>query len=163
MKKLTALAFARWLPAVVVGLGLPVLATGQVDGRKNPDLVISSIAGKDLFEFYCASCHGRDGKGGGRVAPALKVAPPDLTTLARQNHGTFPAVRVEGVLKGKEQLSTPAHGASDMPVWGPIFRGLDSRGEINEQRIENLVKYIESIQAKAKASAEPLADAIHRG
>jgi len=55
------------------------------------------------------------------------------------------------VLKGEELLSTPAHGASDMPVWGPIFRGLDSRREINEQRIENLVKYIESIQAKAKA------------
>ena len=30
------------------------------------------------------------------------------------------------------------------------FRGY-SRDEVNEQRIENLVKYIESIQAKAKA------------
>jgi mono/diheme cytochrome c family protein len=151
VKKLSALAFARLLPAVVVGLALPVLADVQTTGRKNPDFVISSLAGKDLFEFYCASCHGRDGKGKGRAAPALKVPPPDLTTLAQQNHGTFPAARVESVLKGEEQLSTPAHGASDMPVWGPIFKGLDSRGEINQQRIENLVKYIESIQAKAKA------------
>ena len=38
-----------------------------------------------------------------------------------------------------------------MPVWGPIFKGLDSRDAINAARIENLVKYIESIQAKAKA------------
>lgn len=38
-----------------------------------------------------------------------------------------------------------------MPVWGPIFKGLDSRGAVNAVRIENLVKYIESIQAKAKA------------
>jgi len=155
VKKLKALALAGLLPVVVVGLGLPVLAdvqtTGQTTGRKNPDLVIKSVAGQDLFEFYCASCHGRDGKGNGRVAPALRVPPPDLTTLAQKNRGTFPAARVEGVLKGEERLSTPAHGASDMPVWGPIFKGLDSRDEVNQQRIENLVKYIESIQAKAKA------------
>ena len=151
MKKLKASALAQLLPAVVVGLGLQVLVDAQTTGPKNPDLVIKSVAGQDLFEFYCASCHGRDGKGHGRVAPALKVPPPDLTTLAQQNRGTFPAARVAGVLKGEERVSTPAHGASDMPVWGPIFKGLDSRDEVNEQRIENLVKYIESIQAKAKA------------
>jgi mono/diheme cytochrome c family protein len=151
VKKLRALAFAGLLPSVVLGLGLPVLADVQTTGRKNPDLVITSVAGQDLFKFYCASCHGRDGKGNGRVAPALRVPPPDLTTLAQQNRGTFPAARVERVLKGEEDLSTPAHGATDMPVWGPIFKGLDNRDEVNQQRIENLIKYIESIQAKAKA------------
>jgi len=151
VKKLKASALARFLPVVVIGLGLPVLAAVQTTGPKNPDLVIKSVAGQDLFEFYCASCHGRDGKGHGRVAPALKVPPPDLTTLAQQNRGMFPAARVTRVLKGEERVSTAAHGASDMPVWGPIFKGLDSRDEVNEQRIENLVKYIESIQAKAKA------------
>lgn len=151
MRKLRTLAFAPLLSAVVVGLGLPVLAAVQTTGRKSPDLVITSVAGQDLFEFYCASCHGRDGKGSGRVAPALKVSPPDLTALAQQNRGTFPSARVEAAIKGEERLSTPAHGASDMPVWGPIFKGLDSRDEVNQRRIENLVKYIESIQAKAKA------------
>ena len=73
MKKLQLLAFARLLPALVVGLGLPALADGQTVDRKIPDLVILSVAGKDLFEFYCASCHGRDGKGNGPVAPALKT------------------------------------------------------------------------------------------
>ena len=38
-----------------------------------------------------------------------------------------------------------------MPVWGPIFKGLDNRDEVNAARIENLVKYLESIQARAKA------------
>ena len=152
MKKLQLLAFARLLPALVVGLGLPALADGQTADRKIPDLVILSVAGKDLFEFYCASCHGRDGKGNGPVAPALKAPPPDLTTLAQQNRGRFPAARVEGVLKGEVRLSTPAHGPSDMPVWGPIFRGLDNRDEVNDRRIENLVKYIESMQAKARAA-----------
>ena len=95
--------------------------------------MIKSVAGQDLFEFYCASCHGRDGKGTGRVAPALKMPPPDLTTLAQKNRGTFPAARLESVLKGEERLSTPAHGGSDGP-WGPFFEGLDSRDEVNERR-----------------------------
>jgi hypothetical protein len=33
----------------------------------------------------------------------------------------------------------------------PIFKGLDNRNEVNDERINNLVKYIESIQAKARA------------
>jgi len=146
---------------VVWALALAVsparLVPAQETGRKNPDLVITSLVGRDLFDFYCASCHGRDGKGGGRAAPALKVPPTDLTTLAERNKGTFPAARVEAVLKGTEKLSTPAHGSSDMPVWGPIFQGLDTRAEVNESRISNLVKYIESIQAKAKAEG-PIRD-----
>ena len=54
-------------------------------------------------------------------------------------------------IKGEGRLTTPAHGSSDMPVWGPIFKGLDNRDAVNAAPIENLVKYIESIQAKAKA------------
>jgi mono/diheme cytochrome c family protein len=148
VKLLTAL-FVGLLSALVAGL--LSLTAAQTRGRKNSDLVISSMAGRDLFEFYCASCHGRDGKGGGHTAPALKVPPPDLTTLAERNHGTFPSARVEAVIKGEQRLSTPAHGSSDMPVWGPIFKGLDNRDEINAARIENIVRYIESMQTKAKA------------
>lgn len=123
----------------------------QTTERKVPDLIIRSLAGRDLFNFYCASCHGVDGKGGGHVAPALKTRPPDLTTLAQQNGGTFPAAKVDEVIRGEARATASAHGSSDMPVWGPIFRGLDSRKEVNDARIENLVKYIESIQAKVKA------------
>jgi mono/diheme cytochrome c family protein len=118
---------------------------------EQPDLVIVSTAGRDLFVFYCASCHGRDGEGSGHVAAALKVPPPDLTALASRNGGTFPADKVEAFVKGEGRPWTPAHGTSDMPVWGPIFKGLDNRDEVNASRIANIVKYIASIQAKAKA------------
>jgi len=75
---------------------------------------------------------------------------PDLTTLTERNKGTFPAAMVEDVIRGGTQSSKAAHGSSEMPVWGPIFKGLDTRNDVNEARIENRVKYIESIQAKAK-------------
>jgi hypothetical protein len=35
-----------------------------------------------------------------------------------------------------------------MPVWGPIFRGLDPSDTRVNVRIANLVGYIESIQLK---------------
>jgi mono/diheme cytochrome c family protein len=140
---------AALLWTIVVFSGYAISAQSPV--QKPPDLVIRSLAGRDLFDFYCASCHGRDGKGGGHVAPVLKTTPSDLTTLTERNKGTFPAAMVEDVIRGGKKASTAAHGSSDMPVWGPIFKGLDSRNEVNEVRIENLVKYIESIQAKAKA------------
>lgn len=141
-----------WLLALgsTAGFTTPVQST-QESGRKAPDLVLRSVAGRDLFEFYCASCHGRTGRGDGYVASALKTPPPDLTTLTQRNRGTFPAERVTDVIRGGTRASTPAHGSSDMPVWGPIFKGLDNRNEVNDERIRNLVKYIESIQAKAKA------------
>jgi mono/diheme cytochrome c family protein len=149
--KLTMSLFASALTALVLATGLPPLRAAQTTIPKTPDVVIKSTAGRDLFQFYCSSCHGRDGKGSGSAATALKVPPPDLTTLAQRNRGTFPAERVEAFIKGEGRLTTPAHGSSDMPVWGPIFKGLDSRDAVNAARIENLVKYIESIQAKAKA------------
>jgi mono/diheme cytochrome c family protein len=131
---------------------LPRGAQAQQPVPARPQLVINSMVGRDLFEFYCASCHGRDGKGHGYAAAALKKAPPDLTALSRRNHGTFPAERVKRLIEGTERLSTPAHGSSDMPLWGPIFKGLDTREAINEDRIENVVKYIESLQEEARAA-----------
>jgi hypothetical protein len=35
-----------------------------------------------------------------------------------------------------------------MPVWGPVFRGLDPSDTRAAIRIANVVKYIESLQKK---------------
>jgi mono/diheme cytochrome c family protein len=101
-----------------------------------------------LFEFYCASCHGRDEKGKGPVVPALKNPPPDLTTVAQRNGGTFPRARVESLVTGDEDRMATAHGSKEMPVWGPMFRGLDPSDTMNKIRIANIVGHIESMQAK---------------
>src|SRR6185369_193949 len=51
-----------------------LVAVPQTTGPRNPPLVIRSLAGGDLFAFYCATCHGRKGTGDGPVAAALKIA-----------------------------------------------------------------------------------------
>lgn len=110
-------------------------------------------AGRKDFLAKCATCHGKDGKGGGPYADQLKQGLPDLTTMARRNGGTFPAKRtaesIEGAGKG--------HGPREMPVWGldytveaaqvlpdmPVNQAQFVRG-----RIAALVAHLERIQVR---------------
>jgi mono/diheme cytochrome c family protein len=129
-------------------LGVCYGAMAQTTGSPLPPLVIHSLEGRDLFEFYCATCHGRDGSGHGPVAAALKVPPPDLTRLARNNGGALPRERVAALLTQEQRVLAPAHGTSDMPVWGPIFLGLDPSDTLMKVRIDNVVDYIASLQTR---------------
>lgn len=112
-----------------------------------PVKAMSPASGKDMYNSYCAVCHGTDGKGGGPAASALKVPPTDLTLLAKNNGGKYPALKVTSTIRGEAAL--PAHGSKDMPVWGTLFWSLSSEheGEV-QQRVANLTHYIESLQAK---------------
>jgi mono/diheme cytochrome c family protein len=107
----------------------------------------SPASGHEMFMSYCASCHGKDAKGNGPAASALKVAPMDLTALARQNGGKYPALKVTSVLSGQTDLA--AHGNKEMPVWGAVFWRMSGghEGEV-QQRVANLNRYIESLQVK---------------
>ena len=151
LRQTISTSLAALVAMIIVPSSVP---SAQEQERRAPEPVIRSVAGHDLFDFYCASCHGRDGQGRGHVASALKTPPADLTLLTQRNGGTFPATRVQDAIRGGRRASTPAHGSSEMPVWGPIFKGLDDRNDVNEQRINSLVKYIESIQAKARADGD---------
>ncbi|HEV2385876.1 MAG TPA: cytochrome c [Candidatus Acidoferrales bacterium] len=106
--------------------------------------LIPSLKGPELFRAYCATCHGVDGKGNGPVAPALKTKPPDLTTIARRNGGRFPTARVRNIISGEEVMA--AHGSREMPIWGPIFHQIESDRDFGKVRLENVTKYLESIQ-----------------
>lgn len=108
--------------------------------------LIYSLRGSDLFHAYCASCHGLQAKGDGPAAPALKAKVPDLTLLAKRNGGWFPLMRVRSVIAGDEILAS--HGSREMPVWGPIFHRIESDRDFGNVRLQNLAKYLESIQQK---------------
>jgi mono/diheme cytochrome c family protein len=121
----------------------------QTTGSTLPPLVIKSLDGRDLFRFYCATCHGTTATGDGPAASALKNAPPNLTLLARRSGGVFPRERIRATIAGDDSLKpASAHGSREMPVWGPIFRALDPDDRYASVRIDNLVKFLESIQMK---------------
>ena len=104
------------------------------------------LSGAGMFKDYCAVCHGKDAKGDGPAAAALKHAPADLTTLAKRHGGKFPDSYVANVLRNG--VKAPAHGDAEMPVWGPLFNSMDSDQAIMYVRISSLVSYIKSLQAK---------------
>jgi mono/diheme cytochrome c family protein len=103
------------------------------------------LSGKEMFKTYCATCHGEDAKGHGPATAALKVAPPDLTQLAKRNHGTFPSAYVNNVIV--HGVNTPAHGSASMPIWGAIFVGINDQRTI-VVRVNRLCDYLETLQAK---------------
>lgn len=144
--------------SLVVGCALAAgLAAQAPSGDRKPvvkgarTVPIQSVEGKDNFEAYCAVCHGRDAKGNGPAAPAMKVPVPDLTTIARRHQGNFNPTAVEEVIRGTSRSSTPAHGVEDMPIWGEVFRYGDPG--VTRLRIGNLVKYVQSLQAAGPAPA----------
>ncbi len=107
----------------------------------------SPASGKEMFVSYCASCHGKDAKGDGPAAKSLNSLPADLTTLAKRNGGKYPSDKVTSILRGQATLM--AHGDQEMPVWGPVFWRMSQGHEVEvQQRISNLNKYLESLQAK---------------
>ena len=118
-----------------------------------PEL-IQSLEGPDLFRTYCAPCHGLDAKGGGPAAPALKARVPDLTLLSQNNGGRFPSARVRETISGDRLAES--HGSREMPVWGPIFHQVEADTDWGNVRLENLVKFLESIQSSSQVSGTGL-------
>jgi len=136
--------------ALVTGVALAQDQSKEESGtviKHVPVKSTSAASGKEMYESYCAVCHGKDGKGGGPAASALKAAPTDLTTLSKNNGGKYPSLKVSTSIRGDANIA--AHGSKDMPVWGALFRGMSQghEGEV-QQRVANLTRYIESLQAK---------------
>ncbi len=135
--------------AFVLGLVFgPSLAStdDQRTGGTAPTLISPSLYGRDNFEFFCAPCHGLQGRGDGPIAAALKTPPADLTKLAVRNGGVYPRQQVEEFVTNGRPV--PAHGTAVMPVWGPTFRSLEPSDRLVKERIANVVQYVESLQVK---------------
>jgi hypothetical protein len=75
--------------------------------------------GKLEFEHHCAICHGMDAKGNGPYVSSLKVTPPDLTLIAKNNAGAFPTDNIISVIDGRAQVKS--HGSRDMAIWGDRY------------------------------------------
>jgi len=135
-------------PLALIFAAAAVSAGQEASGVKHaPAQMTSPSSGKEMFMSYCASCHGKDAKGDGPAAAALKQAPADLTMLAKLNGGKYPADKVTSILRG--QASLAAHGSQEMPVWGPVFwRMSQGHEELVQLRIANLNRYLESLQVK---------------
>ena len=137
---------------VLVSLVAVVIsAAAQTRDQDQPVIdqpVIRRVDGAGIFRNYCAACHGIDGRGNGPVSKALKQVVPDLTRLSQRNDGAFPGVHVRNTIMFGADNLLPAHGSKEMPIWGPIFHEIEFDHYLGHVRLENITKYLESIQRK---------------
>lgn len=108
----------------------------------------SASGGANDFNAYCASCHGPTAKGDGPIANSFRKRPADLTKLSSRNNGVYPSEIVFKTIDGKTPVA--GHGGPDMPTWGDVFSksSESSTAEAVRQRIDSLVKYLETLQDK---------------
>ena len=123
-----------------------VAANAQPTIKKTPVSPTSPASGPEMFKTYCSPCHGLEGKGNGPAAPALKKQPANLTELSARNGGKFPEMKVFATIKG--DVDVAAHGSRDMPIWGPIFSQVERDQDFGRVRVDNLVKYLQTLQGK---------------
>ena len=112
--------------------------------------------GKNEYQAHCAVCHGAGGEGDGPYSGFLTTTIPNLTTLTKRNGGVFPVVKVYETIDGRERV--PAHGPSDMPIWGPRYSAEIGEGLYDDLRVNRaaytrarvllLTEYISRLQVK---------------
>jgi mono/diheme cytochrome c family protein len=126
-------------------LSLAVPGTAQLWPSPAP---VRPLKGEQVFRNYCSACHGSDGYGDGPASSALRSPASNLTRLAERNGGSFPILHVRNMISfGSDELIS-AHGSRQMPIWGPIFHEIEFDRDFGNVRLENVVKYLMSIQRK---------------
>ncbi len=107
--------------------------------------------GEEIYNHYCATCHGLDATGHGPMAGVLVIQPANLKSLADAD-GKFPTARVVARIDGRDPLVS--HG-SPMPVYGPYFEGQDTAiktpaGQpiLTSKPIADLVAYLKTLQGE---------------
>ena len=113
------------------------------------------MSGQQLYQDFCAVCHGANAHGSNPGGQALRAKIPDLTLLAARHHGVFPAEEVHRIIDGR--LIRWGHGSRQMPVWGSEFYGFEGEDATRRARvshlIDQLVEYLRSMQRGAQEAA----------
>lgn len=126
---------------------IPAILLGFCSAMSVQAADFTSYTGAELYQRFCAACHGAGGEGDGPVAAYFKITVPDLSQIAKRQ-GSFPAEQIHRIIDGR--LVKPPHGSREMPVWGYEFSLVNPDGTpdlaTGDQLIARLVEYLRSIQ-----------------
>jgi mono/diheme cytochrome c family protein len=100
----------RHLPTLLLLAGSVSAAPAPTQGPADPAAVQRGV---EHYRIFCANCHGAEADGNGPTAKLLKIAPTNLTLLARMQGGQLDPVRVLKALDGRHLVG----GDQKMPVF----------------------------------------------
>jgi mono/diheme cytochrome c family protein len=95
----------------------------------------AAMRGMQHYRIFCANCHGAQADGNGPTAKLLKIAPTDLTVIAKVNGGQFDT---EKVFKALDRRHLVGEGAK-MPVFS---ENLEIRTALD------IVEFLKTIQQR---------------
>lgn len=91
---------------------------------------VKAASAQENFNFYCAQCHGLEGKGKGpNVTKDFPVTPRDFTNSAEMSKLTDNYIRGIVMDGGPSQSKSPL-----MPPWGKTISDADVNGLIKHLR-----------------------------
>ena len=141
---------ASWIAlsgALLLAAGTSLAGDSVVIEKVSPDLDhLGLLEGAELYQGFCAVCHGPAAMGDGPAASAINPMPADLTRLSHHNGGSFPTLSVMHAISGKYQ-QTAYH--SEMPAWEKVFVAATGDPLGARLRVRNLTRYLEEIQRPA--------------
>jgi mono/diheme cytochrome c family protein len=131
--------------ATVILLVLLLIATVAARAQD-----FSGYSGAQLYQRFCASCHGEKGYGDGPVSQSFTVMVPDLTRIAKRQNGVYPEEKVRQIIDGRQLMR--AHGSRTMPVWGYEFQSQNDATESGAKKtsviVQRLADYVRSMQVE---------------
>ena len=146
----------------ILALGAGVAAQSPPRPSAPPTIIVvnatpsNTVDGAALYQAYCASCHGWNGKGGGQAARAIPTPVPDLTQFASVHSSTVHNTNdcqlsiIAALQTGHRGPNDPhvTEGDLDMPNWAPIFKSLSSNQAAAYLRMRNVAQHVAAIQVQ---------------
>ena len=126
----------------ILSLGAALLSAPALAEDQTP-----IISGEDEFMWNCSECHGFGGRGDGPLAEVLIKTPSDLTQIAKNNVGVFPADKIFAMIAGRENVV--GHQSFQLPKYWERFKQAEGQLGVDtaEVRIKAIVDYLATIQA----------------
>lgn len=135
---------ARIVSLLLVLAGFAWLTAATVTAQSRVEYVyaqrVMPVNGPDLYQHYCAACHGTTARGNGPAARLLRSPVPDLTLIAARDNG-FDSVHVQRHIEGE-------YAVNPMPDWHGVLRTTYDSDAMERLIARNLSVYVQGLQRR---------------
>ena len=144
-----------WLlePTRQSGMDSDFLADSVARGKER--FSREAVPGSEILPLECARCHGDKAEGGAATFVLLPDEPGEVTKTVQWTAPSLDDVLLRFSPEEVAQIITYGRPGTPMPAWG-----LAGGGPLPDQPVDDLVKYLQSIQIKPEAAKKRSAERL---